>query len=475
MKSIRVLTLLNRPLLFLIPLLLTFGCSDEQLLSDSLVSTNVDLNSVEDGADLVASCSSCTYVVPAGTVIVDAVKLGLKPGSVICLDSRIEYGNLLFRNLEGTYDQRIVIRNCGGVARINATGKNFGIKTENSKFFRITGGDVKGEYGIIVTGGTMGITLQHLSTNFDVDHIEIQNSGFAGIMAKTDPGCDPATWRGNFVMQGVALHNNYIHDTGGEGIYAGNSFFASGVNTPCGKQYPHEVRYIRIFGNVVKNTGWDGIQLGSATHGASVHTNVIENYGTENINPQNSGIQIGEGTGGVCYNNLIKGGTGNGMVILGLGDNIIYNNVIDQAGNHGVFCDERYSPGDGFVFLNNTILNPRGDGIRIYAEILPRNVILNNIITNPGSYNTYSYPRKPEDAFIYKPADVDVELSNNYFSTETASIQLDAARYADYKLQSTSPLIDQGADISAYNIRTDFNYKARLKGAGYDIGAVETF
>lgn len=472
MKTLFVVMLIKRPLLLVIPLLLAFGCSDELLVSDSLISTQVDLNSAEDGADLLGSCGSCTYVVPAGAVIIDAATLGLQPGSVIGLDARIEYGNLLFRNLNGTYDQPIVIRNCGGVARINGTGKNFGIKTENSKFFRITGGDQKGEYGIIVSGGTMGVTLQHLSTHFEVDHLEIENSGFAGIMAKTDPGCDPATWRGNFVMKGVSLHNNYIHDTGGEGIYAGNSFFKDGVNTPCGRQYPHEIHYIRIFGNVVRNTGWDGIQLGSATLGASVHANTIENYGTKNINVQNGGIQIGEGTGGVCYNNLIRGGTGNGMMVLGLGNNIIYNNVIDQAGNHGVFCDERYSPGDGFVFVNNTILNPGGDGIRIYAEILPRNIIVNNIITNPGSYSTYSYPRTPDDAFVYKPSDVDVVLSNNYFSVETATLQLDAA---GYKCQSSSPVIDKGLDISAYNIRTDFNYKARLKGAGYDIGAVEHF
>lgn len=458
----------------LIPLILFFSCADEQLISDSLATSEFDMNNTADGTDLLSSCTSCTYVVPAGVTIIDAAVLGLQPGSVIGLDSRIEYGNLVFRNLEGTYDEPIVIRNCGGVARVNATGKGFGIKTENSKFFRITGGDQKGEYGIIVTGGTMGVTLQHLSTHFEVDHIEVQNSGFAGIMAKTDPGCDEATWRENFVMKGVALHNNYIHDTGGEGIYAGNSFFM-GMDTKCGKQLPHEIHYIRIFGNIVKNTGWDGIQLGCATRGASIHANIIENYGMKDIHVQNNGIQIGAGTGGVCYNNLLKGGTGNGIIVMGLGDNIIYNNVIDHPGNHGVFCDERYSPGEGFVFLNNTILNPGGDGIRIYAEILPRNVIVNNIITNPGSYYTYTYPRKPEDAFIYKPADVDVVLSNNYFSMETASIQLDAARAATYRVESTSPIIDQGADISAYNIRTDFNYKTRLRGAGYDIGAVEHY
>lgn len=432
-------------------------------------------NAIGDAAttsDLVNSCISCTYVVPADARIIDGAILGLQPGSVIGLDARVSYGPILFRNLTGTHDNPIIIRNCGGVARVDGTGRDYAIKTENSKFFHITGGDQANEYGIIVNGGSLGIALAHLSTQFEVDHVEIQNVGFAGIMAKTDPGCDEATWRQNFLMKNISLHHNYIHDTGGEGIYAGNSFFM-GADTRCGKQLPHEIHYIRIFGNIVRNTGWDGIQLGSATRGASIYNNTIENYGLANNSVQNSGIQIGTGTGGVCYNNLIRKGTGNGMVVLGLGDNVIYNNVIDQAGSNGIFCDERYTPGVGFTFVNNTILNPARDGIRIYAELVPRNVIVNNIITNPGSYYSYVYPRKPDDAFIYRPSDVNVEASNNYFSMETASIELINAASSDYRVYGTSPVIDQGADISAYNIRSDFHYKPRLKGAGYDIGAVE--
>jgi len=449
-----------------------FGCADEQLVLNSSVESGADLVYSDVGFTDVEGCTMCTFVVPANMSIIDGALLGLQPGSIIGLDARIAYGTLLFRNLNGTYDNPIVIRNCGGVAQVNGVGKGYTIKTESSKHFRITGGDEKGQYGIVVTGGTMGITLAHLSTHFEVDHIEVQQSGFAGIMAKTDPGCNEATWRANFLMKGVAIHNNYIHDTGGEGIYAGNSFFM-GMSTPCGTQLPHEIHYIRIFSNTVRNTGWDGIQLGCATRGASIHANTIENYGLANVKAQNNGIQIGAGTGGVCYNNLIRGGTGNGMIIMGLGDNIIYNNVIDGVGNFGIFCDERYTPGPGFVFLNNTILNPKSDGIRIYAELVPRNVILNNIITNPGSYYTYSYPRKPSDAFVFMADNVNVEMSNNYFEMETASLQLQQSTASTYKVASTSPIIDMGADISAYNIKTDFNYKARLNGAGYDIGAVE--
>ena len=463
----------GKALLLLVCLALLVRCSDEQIISDSTIEPGSDLVYSDVGYPDASGCSLCTFVVPAGMTIIDGAVLDLKPGSVIGLDARVSYGSLVFKNLRGTYENPIIIRNCGGVAQVNGGSGGYSIKTENSKHFRITGGDKKDEYGIIITGGTMGITVAHLSTQFEIDHIEVQQSGFAGIMAKTDPGCDPATWRDNFLMKGVAIHNNYIHDTGGEGIYAGNSFFM-GMNTQCGTQLPHEIHYIRIFSNTIKNTGWEGIQLGCATRGASIHANRIENYGMANVKAQNNGIQIGAGTGGVCYNNLVRRGTGNGLIVMGLGDNIIYNNVIDEAGNYGIFCDERYTPGPGFVFLNNTILNPKSDGIRIYAELVPRNVIVNNIITNPGSYYSYGYPRKPDDAFVYRADNVNIEMSNNYFSMETATLELQVSTTSTYKVQSTSPIIDMGADISAYNIKTDFNYKPRLTGTAYDIGAVES-
>lgn len=461
--------------LTLTALLLAFACADESFLTESTeLQSSTDLSSTTSDATAVVDCSSCTYVVPADQPIIDGLLLDLKPGSIIGLDANIPYGSLTFKNIIGTSDQRIVIRNCGGTARINGTGTGHSIKTSNSKYFRITGGDDNGTYGIIITGGHMGLNLGGFSTNFEIDHLEIGNSGFAGIMAKTDPSCDDATVRGNFLMKHVALHHNYIHDTGGEGIYAGNSFFM-GMNTPCGVRLPHEIHYIRIYGNVIKNTGWEAIQLGCATKGASIHANTIENYGVANKQYQNNGVQIGAGTGGVFNNNLIRKGTGNGLIVMGLGDNIIYNNVIDEAGNFGIFCDERYTPGPGFKFINNTIINPASDGIRIYAELVPMNVIVNNVIANPGSYSTYTDPLSPESAFVNKLSDdVKIEMSNNYFTRETDSLKLVDLAKQNYRPQSTSPLIDKGADISSYyNFNRDFYYKSRLDGTRYDIGAAE--
>jgi hypothetical protein len=416
----------------------------------------------------------CDYIVPANTYSVDGSALGIQPGNTICLSAGMSYKNIVFKNIIGTAENPIIIKNCGGTAVLNATGLSFGLKTQNSKYFRITGGNTFNVYGIKVNGGHIGIALGELSTNFDVDHVEVQNVGFAGIMAKTDPTCDIATFRENFTMKNVTLSYNYVHDTGGEGFYIGNSFYLSGVNTDCGIRYPHEIHYLRVYNNIVKNSGWDGIQVGCATLGAKIYGNTIENYGTLNTYNQRNGMQLGEGTGGLCYGNLIKQGTGNGMNVLGLGTNVIYNNVITDAGEMGIFCDERYTPGEGFKFINNTIINPKLDGIRLYSDLVPMNAVVNNIIVNPGNFSKYVYPRTSQDAYVYTLSKtLRVQLSNNFFTTSISDVSFVDVANANFRLSTNSPLIDKGADISTYSISTDYYKKARLRGLGYDIGAAE--
>jgi hypothetical protein len=60
-------------------------------------------------------CSTCTFVVAEGTEVVDGQALGLKPGSVICLDKTVRYGNLSFVNVDGTAENPVTIGNCSGL------------------------------------------------------------------------------------------------------------------------------------------------------------------------------------------------------------------------------------------------------------------------------------------------------------------------------------------------------------------------
>jgi hypothetical protein len=420
----------------------------------------------------------CNYVVPPKKHEHDGEKLGLKPGDVICLQSGVKYNPLKFTNLHGTPEKPITIVNCGGPVHIDTPGHSFAIKTERSSHFRITSvGTKDSPYGIQISGAKgMGLALDYLSTNFEIDHLEVFNIGFAGIMAKTDPGCDDATIRGNFTMKNVAFHDNYIHDTGGEGFYIGNSFYNNGMKRKCGVRYPHDIEGVKVFDNIVKNSGWESIQVGSAPKGAEIYNNYIENYGTKDIENQRGGIQIGEGTGGLCYNNFIRKGKGNAMIVLGYGDNIIFNNVIIDAGKNAIFCDERYTKGDGFKFINNTIINPGMDGILIYAELVEKNVIINNIIANPGTflqYDTTPY-KNPENAYVHKLSnDVKIDMSNNIFTRDLSELKFIKDDKSECKTAKGSPAVDGGRDMSMYNVTFDFQKNPRPKGKAYDIGAYE--
>jgi hypothetical protein len=408
---------------------------------------------------------------------IDGLKLGIQPGDVICLDATKQYGAIRFTNIVGTATNPVIIRTCGGpTASVTAPSTaSYAIKVDNSKYFRISGGETEGVYGIKVRGGNIGIQLDYLSTNFEVDHVEVSNVGFAGIMAKTDPTCDNATIRGNFTLTDVFVHHNYVHDTGGEGLYIGNSFYNGGVNTSCGLRYPGELKNIKIFKNHVVNSGWESIQLGCAVSGAEVYENVVENYGVANVNAQNNGIQIGEGTGGLCYNNYVKGGKGTGIIVLGLGDNVVFNNIIINAGGFGIFCDDRYSPGPGFKLVNNTIVNPLSDGIRIYADLANlNNVIQNNLIANPGSYGKYASPRTTADSYVYKLSSaVKLTISNNWYTQANQLANYLVLGSFSTSLLTNCPVVDRGISVSAFGVNKDFQNTNRPLGLSNDIGALE--
>jgi hypothetical protein len=450
-----------------------FQCSDEELLLTSTTSTStVTTDGTTSG--LTTTDCGCTYTVPATAYRIDALALGLKPGAVICLKAGVAYKNLVFKNVRGTAAAPIIIKNCGGTAVINGSTGWFGIRTEYSSFFRITGGNMNGSYGIKITGGRQSLHLDLLTTNVEVDHVEISNSGFAGVMAKTEPTCDNATIRGNFVMRDVILHHNFVHDTGAEAFYVGHNYYLKGISTPCGTRLPGILEGTKIYDNIIKNSGWESIQVASTPLGAEVYNNRIENYGVKNTLYQNHGVQFGEGGVARFHGNLIKGGKGNGVMIIGVGENISYNNVIVNTGGHGIFGDDRVSTGAGYKFINNSIINSGQDGIRIYADNVIMNLVYNNVIVNPKSYSTYAYPRTGNDAYVYLLGKtVKITTLNNYFTRDINAAKFVSPSTFNYSLATGSPAINKGTNIAVYNIPLDYAKKARLRGTAYDIGAYE--
>lgn len=418
---------------------------------------------------------NCNHVIELNTTHIDGSQLGVKPGDVICLKAG-RRTNLFIKNIKGSASSPVTIKNCGGQVILGGTDVNNGIMVQNSRYFRITGtGDSGHKYGIKIDktkSGSQGIAIAEFSSDVEIDHIEIGGAGFAGIMAKTDPKCDGSADRGKFTMYNVKIHDNYMYNIGGEGIYLGNSFYG-GTTVYCNRtSYPHEIKNVRVYNNIIKNTGWEGIQVGSATEDVEIYDNEIYNYGQANKDSQNNGIQLGLGTTGKLYRNYIENGYGTGIVIQGIGNNLVYNNVIVGAGYPAFNVNVRPTPlssdvvSKGFLggvyIINNTVVDTKNKGaINEHVNEAPNNVFYNNlIVSGSSSWNqlkTYT----------------NWKLDKNLVVKSASEAKFVNASSKDYRLQQGSPAIDAGRDIASYGIKFDWEKNNRKAGATTDAGIHE--
>lgn len=422
-------------------------------------------------------CGKCDYIVKGyhnkGTEIIP-------PGGVVCFDAKVKYGKVVLKYLKGTPEKPIVIRNCGGVARLSSEG-GFALKIEHSSNFKLTGDGVSDStYGIrITTRSGFYVSIEQFSTDFEISRIEIagankngmgEGSGFAGIGIKTSPyqKCDLFTdsTRQAWIMRNVHVHNNYIHDTGGEGMYIGHGFYKGRKESKCpSKTWSHSIKGLRVHHNLVENTGFDGIQIKNADEDVEIYNNTIRNYGTQNKGGQNEGLFIGEGVTGKVYNNLIDTGTGHGISFQGMGNNAIFNNVILNAGDDGFNGSGSsmavYIPDGYFMIFNNTIYNSKQDGFVFFHNHGGRKIVMNNLVVKAGHKLTSRGGR--------------LDSSNNIFTQNIAAVKFKNPIHADLSLQKGSPAINRGADVRKYykDLTFDFLKNPRPRGNAFDIGAYE--
>ena len=69
--------------------------------------------------------------------------------------------------------------------------------------------------------------------------------------------------------------------------------------------------------------------------------------------------------------------------------------------------------------------------------------------------------------------DVNVKMSNNLFAVTVDQVRFVDASRENYRLKANSPAVNDGHDISRYEIKQDFYLSTRLKGQTVDIGASE--
>jgi len=343
------------------------------------------------GYDLVVPKAS----IPNDVTIVDGTGITLPAGRsyVIGIDGGTR-NPIRFRNWAGTAEHPIMIVNRHGTGRVSITDlvpgdtaatPRTGIYVENCRYFHLRGdNDPAHRYGIEVaraggkTSGTgrRGVEVTGVSSDVEISFMEIRDIAFAGIMVKQDPGPSAATSHPSLVYRNISIHDNYLHDIGGEAMYIGFSFWTTDRYPDDEGGWAHNIEGLRIYNNLVENCMWDGIQIGSATSDVRMHDNVIVNSGVGGANAASgdtgTGIQIGGGTTGLFFRNTIINSRSWGITLFGIGNNIVFNNLV-VGGGGGMFIDSRPNPipvgqpadrqtqaGSPYYVFNNTFINPAG-------------------------------------------------------------------------------------------------------------------
>ncbi|MEI6682017.1 MAG: T9SS type A sorting domain-containing protein [Bacteroidota bacterium] len=439
-----------------------------------------------------ANTRKSKIVVALTTTLVDASVSPynqIQPGDTLFFEPGTR-DYLLIRNFRGATGNPVIFLNLNGVVIID-TDHQFGISISDCQFIRLSGtGSIDNFYGFkvqrVLAGAGLGIG--YMSSDVEIDHLNIQNVPIAGIYAKTDPDCSFTSTRDKFTQFNTIIHDNYILGAGNEGMYIGSSKYSGQEFTCNGRDtvlLPSLLDGVKVYSNIISYAGWDGIQVSSASANCQVYDNLVL-YDSQDEQPfQMSGILLGGGSKCDCFNNYIANGKGDGIESHGLGGYRIFNNVIVNAGKtykpgdstqmkHGIFVsDVSVLPDSSFYILFNDIINPKSDGIRFSSVVSRNNLIASNVIINPGNFDYYEHGNtgfRGKDSYVMIPdASAQVALKNNWFSRTQDSARFDSSNYT---LLPGSLLID-AASPETHNVTFDFYHHLRPYGNGYDIGAFE--
>lgn len=240
------------------------------------------------------------------------------------------YTSMNLGNLpDRTAEDPLVITNMGGQVRIgpNTPDGNYLWAMSGGSHWILTGrfdpdsgtgdasapghrcgayGDARGHYGFWSDDAYamrqylhMGISVG-AAHSFELEFLEIERSGFAGIRLLN-------AWEdGELPMADVRVHDNYVHDTDGEGIYFG------WTGGPPSNLLPG----LQVYNNRFIRTGNEALQIQDIGPGSEIHHNVVafaamhwRDNGLGAYQDGNSQISIREGEVSI-HHNVFVGGAG---------------------------------------------------------------------------------------------------------------------------------------------------------------------
>lgn len=348
--------------------------------------------------DTTAATSTTTTTTRQFTLVPDAYgrltidnKSGTyKAGDILNLKGN--FSSISISNLSGSSSGFIVIQNLPGtVVNVgnpswNGGSYSWALSFSNCHYLRV-GGVAGSKTNFIVNGSTQAyreayfnVHLGNHTDNFELCRMTINNGG-TGIVAKTEPvKGDATTAYPNSTMANLSIHDLTINNTRNEAMYIGHTatYWDLTANVPyygapsgfaAGHTYVQPIKWynVKIYTNLVQNSGLDGIQT-AAIDKLEVYNNVVTNWATQHNSAHNGGILIGGRTRNTyTHDNWVHDGWGELCQFYGSGGtgitHIIKNNLF--VNNEGDGVSMRGAENAIVQVLNNTISMTKGVSLRI--------------------------------------------------------------------------------------------------------------
>lgn len=392
------------------------------------------------------------------TITMDDFTPTLAPGdTVIISPSRTSAINL--SSIVGSFESWITFTNpTDAKININDDGTISGaLYLSECQYIRILGSNYSAEkYGIVLSTGVNGLRAVN-TEDIEVAFLEMHSVSHVGINMNQ---CW-APWTCTEEKDNVTIHDNYIHDVGGEGLYLGKS----------SRAIAPKFRDIQIYNNWIEDCGWDGIQLGQTVgENNNIYNNTVihcghggtniwcwetEQYQTAPCPGQWFGIVIAPEHYGInIYQNYIEDPYYTGISIHSDGDGPvdIHDNVIFNAGYAGISVN--YAGGSSTV-INNTVISANY-GIKTPAGDTTGEARYNLVVNSSVAGLISDYAAQNDNR-------ISASIPDEYFVNAAAG---------NFRLTSLSPARDAGVGAGYSTI--DFDENTRPYGStDPDIGAFE--
>lgn len=306
---------------------------------------------------------------------------------------------------------------------------------------------------IFLVGGT---------SDWEMFGCDVDDTGFAGISAKTDPNAsNPWFWRENgWEMTNLKIHHCTFQNTAGEGVYIG--YYGTGT-LPGGYQ-PHLLRGLRLYRCKFFHTGFDPVQINNSVETEVCNLDIEQCCYKKEVNQANTFSCTMDGK---VYNCKVWDNFSSiGIISPFMSKLELFNNILTCDKDSLAFSWTRWSD-NGTSEVNNELV------YKIY-----NNIIKGRIIATIAGDVTFSNFRMDDNVFITSEGDTElpgyftgsgnVFLQNNeeYDVLDNYLKVADSANY-DYQPNYNSMLVSAGNNaLSDYDMRGYKRWYSKIHYSG---------